>query len=81
LSTIVFKALIPVKHQNSINDNFRKKFDPFQIYPVNKYSRTAINGCGGGRPQQAQGGGPQAKKLVEALEGAEVMLFEMINSL
>ena len=40
-----------------------------------------INGRGGGRPQQAQGGGPQVEKLEEALQRAEDMLFEMVSSL
>jgi len=77
LSTIVFKELNPVKHQNYISENFKKKFDPFQIHLVKKI----FNGRGGGRPQQTQGGVPKAKKLEEALESAEDMLFEMISSL
>jgi alanyl-tRNA synthetase len=36
---------------------------------------TVIYGRGSGQPQQAQSGGPQAKKLEEALENAEDMLF------
>jgi alanyl-tRNA synthetase len=39
-----------------------------------------INGRGGGRPQQAQGGGPDVEKLEDALQGAEDMLFKIINS-
>jgi alanyl-tRNA synthetase len=39
-----------------------------------------INGRGGGRPQQAQGGGSDVGKLEEALQGAEDMLFKMIDS-
>ena len=40
---------------------------------------SVIDGRGGGRPQQAQGGGPAVEKLEEALQGAEDMLFEMIR--
>ena len=40
-----------------------------------------IDGRGGGRPHQAQGGSPYVEKLEEALESAEDMLFEMICSL
>jgi alanyl-tRNA synthetase len=58
-----------------------KSLTHFRSIWLKRYSTTAINGRGGGQPQQAQGGGPQAKKLEEALESAEVMLFEMINSL
>ena len=38
-----------------------------------------INGRGGGRPQQAQGGGPAVEKLEEALQAAEDMLFTMVR--
>jgi alanyl-tRNA synthetase len=40
---------------------------------------SVIKGRGGGRPQQAQGGGPAVEKLEEALQGAEDMLFNMIR--
>jgi alanyl-tRNA synthetase len=40
---------------------------------------SVIDGRGGGRSQQAQGGGPAVEKLEEALQGAEDMLFEMIR--
>jgi len=39
-----------------------------------------IKGRGGGRPQQAQGGGPQVEKLGEALQSVEDRLLEMIRS-
>jgi alanyl-tRNA synthetase len=38
-----------------------------------------INGRGGGRPHQAQGGGPAAEKLEAALQATEDMLFAMIE--
>jgi alanyl-tRNA synthetase len=38
-----------------------------------------INGHGGGRPQQAQGGGPAVEKLEDALQSAEDMLLKMIK--
>jgi alanyl-tRNA synthetase len=38
---------------------------------------TTINGRGGGRPQQAQGGGPALEKLEDALQSAEDMLLKM----
>jgi alanyl-tRNA synthetase len=37
---------------------------------------SVIKGRGGGRPQQAQGGGPAVEKLEEALQVAEDMLFK-----
>ena len=40
-----------------------------------------INGRGGGRPQQAQGGGPDIDKLEDALQSAEDKLIEMIDPL
>ena len=39
-----------------------------------------INGRGGGRPQQAQGGGSEPDKLEDALQIAKDELFEMISS-
>jgi alanyl-tRNA synthetase len=38
-----------------------------------------INGRGGGRPQQAHGGGPAVEKLEDALQSAEDMLLKMIK--
>jgi alanyl-tRNA synthetase len=38
---------------------------------------TVINGRGGGRPQQAQGGGPDVDKLAIALQDIENTLFEL----
>jgi alanyl-tRNA synthetase len=40
---------------------------------------SAINGRGGGRSRQAQGGGSAVEKLEEALQGAEDLLFKMIR--
>ena len=39
-----------------------------------------INGRGGGRLQQAQGGGPEIDKLEDALHWAEDQIVERINS-
>jgi alanyl-tRNA synthetase len=41
---------------------------------------TVINGRGGGRRRQAQGGGSDVEKLEDALQHAEDMIFKMINS-
>jgi alanyl-tRNA synthetase len=38
-----------------------------------------VNGRGGGRPQQALGGGPAVAKLEDALQAAEEMLFKMTS--
>lgn len=38
-----------------------------------------INGRGGGRPQQAQGGGSDVKKLESAMQRCEDLLFDMIK--
>jgi alanyl-tRNA synthetase len=39
-----------------------------------------INGRGGGRPQQAQGGGPAAQNLETALQGAYLNIARMLTS-
>jgi len=41
---------------------------------------TVINGRGGGRPQQAQGGGPAADKLETALQGAYLDLVRILTN-
>jgi alanyl-tRNA synthetase len=38
-----------------------------------------INGRGGGRPQQAQGGGCAVEKIENALQSAQDMLLKMIG--
>ena len=38
-----------------------------------------INGRGGGRPQQAQGGGSAVEKIEDALQRAQDMLVKMIG--
>jgi alanyl-tRNA synthetase len=45
------------------------------MVPLMKTACSIIKGRGGGQPLQAQGGGPAAEKLEEALQGAEDMLF------
>ncbi len=51
----------------------------FDMGQLMKTACAVINGRGGGRPQQAQGGGSDVEKLEDALQGAEDMLFKMIN--
>ncbi|MGD2270615.1 MAG: DHHA1 domain-containing protein [Desulfobacterales bacterium] len=53
---------------------------PFDMGKLMQTACAIINGRGGGRPQQAQGGGPAVEKLEGALKGAEDMLFQMIDS-
>ena len=40
---------------------------------------SVIKGRGGGRPHQAQGGGPAVEKIEDALQRAEDMLFRIIR--
>ena len=46
-----------------------------------KLACAVLDGRGGGRPHQAQGGGSRVEKLETALQSAEDMLYEMIGSL
>jgi len=50
---------------------------PFDMGQLMKKACTAIKGRGGGRPQQAQGGGPDGDKLANALQDAENTLLEI----
>lgn len=50
---------------------------PFDMGHLMKAACTMIKGRGGGRPQQAQGGGTDVAKLANALQEAENKLFEM----
>jgi alanyl-tRNA synthetase len=52
----------------------------FDMGQLMEMACAVINGRGGGRPQQAQGGGSDVGKLEEALQGAEDMFFDMIDS-
>jgi alanyl-tRNA synthetase len=49
---------------------------PFDMGQLMKKACTVIKGRGGGRPQQAQGGGPDVDNLANALQDAENTLFE-----
>jgi alanyl-tRNA synthetase len=49
----------------------------FDMVQLMETACTTINGRGGGRPQQAQGGGPALEKLEDALQSAEDMLLKM----
>jgi len=49
---------------------------PLDMGQLMKKACTVIKGRGGGRPQQAQGGGPDVDKLANALQDAENTLFE-----
>ncbi len=51
----------------------------FDMRQLMETACTVIKGRGGGRPQQAQGGGPAVEKLEDALQGAEDMVYKMIN--
>jgi alanyl-tRNA synthetase len=50
---------------------------PFDMGQLMKKACTVIKGRGGGRPQQAQGGGPDVDNLANALQKAENTLLEM----
>jgi alanyl-tRNA synthetase len=50
---------------------------PFDMGQLMKIGCKVIKGRGGGRPQQAQGGGPDVDKLADALQDAEYTLIEM----
>jgi len=49
---------------------------PFDMGQLMRKACTIIKGRGGGRPQQAQGGGPDVDNLANALQDAENTLFE-----
>jgi alanyl-tRNA synthetase len=51
----------------------------FDMVQLMETACSAINGRGGGRSRQAQGGGSAVEKLEEALQGAEDLLFKMIR--
>jgi len=50
---------------------------PFDMGQLMKRACPVIKGRGGGRPAQAQGGGPDVDNLANALQEAENTLFEM----
>jgi alanyl-tRNA synthetase len=52
----------------------------FDMARLMKTACAVIDGRGGGRVQQAQGGGPAVEKLEDALQAAEDMLFKRIGS-
>ena len=49
----------------------------FDMAQLMETACSVINGRGGGRPHQAQGGGPATEKLEDALQAAEDMLLKM----
>jgi alanyl-tRNA synthetase len=51
----------------------------FDMAQLMETACSVINGHGGGRPRQAQGGGPDVEKLEEELQGAEDLLFKLIR--
>jgi alanyl-tRNA synthetase len=51
----------------------------FDMDGLMQTASSVINGRGGGRPQQALGGGPAVEKLEAALQAAEEMLFKTTN--
>ncbi len=51
----------------------------FDMWALMQAVCPVIDGHGGGRPQQARGGGRAVEKLEDALESAEKMLLEMIG--
>jgi alanyl-tRNA synthetase len=52
----------------------------FDMGKLMKTACAVINGIGGGRPRQAQGGGPDGEKLADAIQNAEDAILEMITS-
>ena len=70
--------LFGAKSEGKASLLFQRSEDlPFDMGQLMKKACTVIKGRGGGRPQQAQGGGPDANKLANALQDAEQTLFEM----
>ena len=51
----------------------------FNMDQLMKSACRVINGRGGGRPQQAQGGGSAVEKIENALQSAQDMLLKLIG--